>query len=73
MVEYNYIYNFLNNYAVKMLYARRGTDDWITETTKAAEELYNLLCEEEKYMLKGIKTTGSNTWTIKFGDNDDFV
>ena len=73
MIEYSYIYNFLNNHAIKMLSVPRGTEEWVKENTNSAAELYNLLCEEEKYMLEGVRTYGSDTWTIKFGDTNDFV
>lgn len=70
MVDYNYIYSFLNNYAIYMYQVPRGSEEWKNNTINFAKELYQVLYNEEKYMLGQIKNSTSSTWNLKWGNKD---
>lgn len=51
MVDYNYIHGFLQNYGIYISQVQRGSEEWKNTTTNFAEQLYKVLCDEEKFML----------------------
>lgn len=65
MVEYNYIHSFLNNYAIYMYQVPRGSEEWKNTTMNFAKELYQVLYNEEQYMLRQIKPSATNEWKLK--------
>ena len=72
MVDYNYIYGFLNNYAIYMYQVPRGSEEWKNTTINFAKELYQVLYNEEKYMLGQITTSTVNTYELKWGKQNDY-
>lgn len=70
MVDYNYIHSFLNNYAIYMYQVPRGSEEWKNTTINFAKELYQVLYNEEQYMLRQIRTSTTNKWELKWGNND---
>lgn len=64
MVDYNYIYGFLNNYAIYMYQVPRGSEEWKNTTMNFAKELYQVLYNEEQYMLGQIKPSATNQWEL---------
>lgn len=64
MVEYNYIYNFLNNYGSYINGVPQGSEEWRDTTTNFASELYNVLKNEEYYLLRKIDTQTTNKLEI---------
>ena len=69
MLEYNYIYNFLNQYGSYVNGVAQGSEEWQDITTNFSTELFKILTNEEKYLLNKIKTSSSNTYLFKTGDN----
>ena len=69
MLEYNYIYNFLNQYGSYVNGVAQGSEEWRDITTNFSTELFKVLTNEEKYLLNKIKTSSSNTYLFKTGDN----
>jgi hypothetical protein len=65
MLDYAYIFHFLNNHAIKMLNVPRGTKKWINETGKSAVELYNTLYDEEQIVLGNIEKRAANTYKLE--------
>ena len=65
MVEYNYIHSFLNNYAIYMYQVPRGSEEWKNTTINFAKELYQVLYNEEQYVLRQIKPSATNEWELK--------
>ena len=65
MVEYNYIHSFLNNYAIYMYQVPHGSEEWKNTTINFAKELYQVLYNEEQYMLRRIKSSATNKWELK--------
>ena len=65
MVEYNYIYGFLNNYAIYMNQVQRGSQEWEDVTQNFAKELYQVLYHEEIYMLGQIKSSSTSKYILK--------
>ena len=73
MVDYNYIHNFLNNYAIYMNQVQRGSQEWEDVTQNFAKELYQVLYHEEMYMLGQIKSSATSTYILKWGNQNDFM
>jgi hypothetical protein len=69
MLEYNYIYNFLNQYGSYVNGVAQGSEEWRDITTNFSTELFKVLTNEEKYLLNKIKTFSTNTYTLKTGDD----
>jgi len=69
MLEYNYIYNFLNQYGSYVNGVAQGSEKWQDITTNFSTELFKVLTNEEKYLLNQIKTFSTDTYFIKTGDN----
>ena len=69
MLEYNYIYNFLTQYGSYVNGVAQGSEEWRDITTNFSTELFKVLTNEEKYLLNKIKTSSSNTYLFKTGDN----
>lgn len=64
MLEYNYIYNFLNRYGSYVNGVSEGSEEWRDTTTNFATELFQILKGEERTLLNKIKTVSSNTYKI---------
>ena len=64
MLEYNYIYNFLNRYGSYINGVAEGSEEWRDTTTNFAAELFQVLKGEERTLLNKIKTVSSNTYKI---------
>ena len=64
MLEYNYIYNFLNRYGSYINGVAEGSEEWRNTTTNFATELFQVLKGEERTLLNKIKTVSSNTYKI---------
>lgn len=64
MLDYNYIYNFLNKYGNYINGVAEGSEEWRDVTTNFATELFQVLKGEERSLLGKIKTTSSNTYKI---------
>lgn len=64
MLEYNYIYNFLNRYGNYINGVAEGSEEWRDATTNFATELFQILKGEERTLLNKIKTVSSNTYKI---------
>lgn len=64
MIDYNYIYSFLQNYAIYINQVPRGSEEWKDTTTNFAKELYQVLYNEEQYMLGQIKPSATNKWEL---------
>ena len=64
MLDYNYIYNFLDRYGNYINGVAEGSEEWQDTTTNFATELFQVLKGEERTLLNKIKTTSSNTYKI---------
>ena len=64
MIEYNYIYGFLNNYGNYINDVTPGSEEWQDITTNFATELFKVLKNEEHYLLGKIKTQVNNNIII---------
>lgn len=64
MLDYNYIYNFLDRYGNYINGVAEGSEEWRDTTTNFASELFQVLKGEERTLLNKIKTTSSNTYKI---------
>lgn len=64
MLEYNYIYNFLNRYGSYINGVAEGSEEWRDTTTNFSTELFQVLKGEERTLLNKIKTVSSNTYKI---------
>lgn len=60
MLEYNYIYNFLNHYGEYINGIPQGSEEWRDITTNFAKELFQVIKNEEHYLLGKIKMQSSN-------------
>ena len=69
MLEYNYIYDFLNKYGSYVNGVAQGSEEWRDITTNFSMELFKVLTNEEEYLLNKIKTSSSNTYFFKSEDN----
>lgn len=69
MLEYNYIYNFLNQYGSYVNGVAQDSKEWQDITTNFSTELFKILTNEEEYLLNKIKTSSTNTYIFKTGDN----
>ena len=65
MIEYNYIYGFLNNYGNYVNGVASGTEEWRDITTNFATELFKVLKNDEDYMLGRLVSQSSNKMEIK--------
>lgn len=65
MIEYNYIYGFLNNYGNYINGVAPGTEEWRDTTTNFATELFKVLKNEEKYLLGQIKPSAGNELKVR--------
>ena len=65
MIEYNYIYGFLNNYGNYVNGVAPGTEEWRDITTNFATELFKVLKNDEDYMLGRLVSQSSNKMEIK--------
>ena len=70
MVEYNYIYEFLNSYGSYINGVAQGSEEWRDTTMNFAKELYQVLYNEEKYLLGKIKTSSTSTYELKWGNEN---
>ena len=73
MIEYNYLYNFLNNYGSYINGVTKGSEEWQDVTTNFTKELFQVLSNEEKYLLSKIKTSTTSTWELKWGNDNDLL
>ena len=73
MLEYNYIYNYLNRYGSYINGVAQGSEEWRDVTTNFAKDLYEILYNEEKYLLGKIKPTASSTYKFKWSNEDDIM
>ena len=73
MVEYNYIYKVLSDYGIAVKNIQPKDKKWQNITQDFAKNLYEVLYNEEQYMLGQIRTSSSSTYEIKWGNNNDFV
>lgn len=64
MLDYNYIYNFLDRYGSYINGVAEGSEEWQDVTTNFATELFQVLKGEERTLLNKIKTVSSNTYKI---------
>ena len=64
MLDYNYIYNFLDRYGNYINGVAEGSEEWRDTTTNFASELFQVLKGEERTLLNKIKTISSNTYKI---------
>ena len=64
MLDYNYIYSFLNKYGSYINGIPEGSEEWRDNTTNFAKELYQILKNEEHYLLGKIKTQAGNKLEI---------
>lgn len=71
MLEYNYIYNFLNQYGSYVNGVAQGSEEWQDITTNFSTELFKVLINEEKYLLNQIKTSSANTYLFKMGGENE--
>lgn len=62
MLEYNYIYSFLNNYGSYINGVSQGSEEWRDVTTNFASELFKVITNEEHYLLGKIKTQTTNKY-----------
>ena len=69
MLEYNYIYDFLNKYGSYVNGVAQGSEEWRDITTNFSTELFKVLTNEKEYLLNKFKTSSSNTYLFKSGDN----
>ena len=69
MLEYNYIYDFLNKYGSYVNGVAQGSEEWRDITTNFSTELFKVLTNEEEYLLNKIKTSSSNTYLFKTRNN----
>ena len=65
MIEYNYIYGFLNNYGNYVNGVAPGTEEWRDITTNFATELFKVLKNDEDYMLGRLVSQSSNKFELK--------
>ena len=64
MLEYNQIYSLLNHYGEYINGVAEGSEEWRDVTTNFAKEFYQIIYNEEKYMLGKIQKTASTTFTF---------
>lgn len=64
MLDYNYIYNFLDHYGNYINGVAEGSEEWRDVTTNFATELFQVLKGEERSLLNKIKTVSFNTYKI---------
>lgn len=62
MIEYNYIYDFLDNYGNYINGVPEGSEEWRDITTNFATDLFQVLKGEERSLLGKIKTFSSNQY-----------
>ena len=72
MLDYNYIYNFLNHYGSYINGVAEGSEEWRDITTNFATELFQVLKEEERSLLGKIKTFSNNTYSFKCEPGIDY-
>ena len=65
MIEYNYIYGFLNNYGNYINGVAPGTEEWRDVTTNFGKELFQVIKNDEHYMLGKIIKQTSSTYEVK--------
>lgn len=65
MIEYNYIYGFLNNYGTFVNGVAPGTEEWRDITTNFATELFKILKNDEHYMLGRLVSQSGNKLEVK--------
>jgi len=65
MLDYNYIYNFLDHYGNYINGVSEGSEEWRDITTNFATELFQVLKGEERSLLGKIKTFSNNKYNFK--------
>lgn len=65
MIEYNYIYKMLNNYGEYIKEAKQDSEEWKDITTNFAKELFQVIKNDEHYMLGRIVKQTSSTYEVK--------
>lgn len=65
MIEYNYIYGMLNNYGKYIKEAEQNSEEWKDITANFAKELFQVIKNDEHYMLGKIIKQTSSTYEIK--------
>lgn len=65
MIEYNYIYGILNNYGKYIKEVEQNSEEWKDITTNFAKELFQVIKNDEHYMLGKIIKQTSSTYEIK--------
>ena len=73
MVEYNYLYKMFDTYGSYINGMDQNTKEWQNATHSFAGELYQVLYDEEKFMLGQIRNSASSTYEIKWGNDNGFV
>lgn len=62
MLDYNYIYDFLDNYGSYINGVPEGSEEWQDITTNFATDLFQVLKGEERSLLGKIKTFSNNQY-----------
>ena len=72
MLDYNYIYNFLDRYGSYINGVAEGSEEWQDVTTNFATELFQVLKGEERSLLGKIKTFSNNKYNFKYEPGVDY-
>lgn len=62
MLNYNYIYDFLDHYGSYINGVTEGSEEWRDITTNFATDLFQVLKGEERSLLGKIKTFSNNQY-----------
>lgn len=72
MLDYNYIYNFLDHYGSYINGVAEGSEEWRNTTINFATELFQVLKGEERSLLGKIKTLSNNKYNFKCEPGIDY-
>lgn len=72
MLDYNYIYNFLDHYGNYINGVAEGSEEWRDVTTNFATELFQVLKGEERSLLGKLKTLSNNKYSFKCEPGIDY-
>ena len=71
MIEYNYIYNFLDRYGSYINGVAEGSEEWQNTTTNFATELFQVLKGEERSLLGKIKTFSNSQYIFNSNSQEN--